>query len=103
MNLEELALKFDDARNAVFTALKTEPITEAAIDAVRDKISEQVTLSLQLREKLILHSTIKVTNPRAAAILKELQPNPSKETEEALWEFGDQWFEYRDLPVTSGV
>jgi hypothetical protein len=97
-SVEQLAIKYYEARAAVVAAIKMELITEATMRTVAEHISDQVRFSAQLRERLVLESAVKISDPRAAAILKEQHPDPDKETEDDLWAFGDQWFGYRDLP-----
>jgi hypothetical protein len=96
--VEQLAIKYHEARAAVVAAFDVQPVTEAAMRTIDERILEQVRLSAQLRERLVLESAVKVSDPRAVAVLKELHPDPDKATDDDLWAFGDQWFGYRDLP-----
>jgi len=96
--VEDLAIKYHEARAAVIDVIAVQPVTGATMQILADRIEEQLRLSAQLRELLVLKSAVKVSDPRALAVLKEIHPDPDKETEEDLWAFGDQWFGYRDLP-----
>ena len=96
--VEQLAIKYHEGRAAVRNAFAVEPVTETSMQALAERIEEQVRLSARLRERLVLESAVKVSDPRALAILKELRPDPENETEKDLWALGDQWFGYRDLP-----
>jgi hypothetical protein len=96
--VEELAIKYHEARAAVKNAIVVRPVTEATMETLAQRVEEQLRLSAQLRELLVLESAVKVSDPRALAVLKEVHPKPEEETEKDLWAFGDQWFGYRDLP-----